>query len=154
MNSSPNVRSVLAALVTFGCLVVGHRAHALGQGPFIGRATDPNTISCFESGASASGNSSGNIVNDGCNGLISYTIPLATNAGNHPVRIDGSNTGGLSCFLCSTTQSGVASCVNFPGFPAGTSAQTATVNVPNNGGLYARCSVGFNSALNAINYTP
>ena len=147
MISVPNARSVVAALVTVTCLAFGYRAHALGQGAFKGHATDPNTIGCFDSG-------SGNIINGACSGTVSYTIPLATNAGSHPVRIDATNTGGLSCILCSTTQSGLASCVNFPGFPSGTSAQTATVSVPSNGAMYARCLVGPNTALNAVNYTP
>jgi hypothetical protein len=147
MNSSRRARSAFAVLIALGCTVFGYRAYAITVGGAKGLATDPNQTDCFIG-------DSDNAYNE-CGSPMSWTIPLATNAGSHTVRITAQNQNTLSCILCSSTQSGLASCVSFPAFPLESSTpQAATITVPSNGGLYARCTMGTNSGINFVNYTP
>jgi hypothetical protein len=141
-----NRRGVVSALVAVACVVFGYQAHAISVEGAKGIAADPNQQMCFSSTISQA------VVNDSCSGSVTWIVPLAANAGSHTVRIRATRSGTLSCSLCDTTQSGLATCVNFPTFPTGGSSQTATVSVPSNGSLYARCNLGLNSAITTINY--
>lgn len=143
-----HARRTLAALVTLGCMTFGYRAQAISVSGIKGHWVPPSEI-CLTS--------FDDDLTNNCTDADppeTWVIPLATNAGSHSVRIAAFNSEGLNCILCSTTQAGLATCVTVPNFPSGSSAQTATVTVPSNGGLFVRCDIGSGSDIDDVNYNP